>query len=169
MVGLLVSGQRETSWKWSWANRGTIPAFAWRKWRKPISTSERTAGVAVTSPWALSQPGRSSTSRDDYSCATNSLFILSTNKKLRYRTDNTSPLDPVLSNISPVNNPRTSFADPIILPAAPIDYIATDIFPSRLQAKFFLCISLYSTRATCPTNTVLLLWNALITLAKSTH
>ena len=38
-------------------------------------------------------------------CAANYLFVHSRNKKVRYLTDNTSPLDPVLSNIPPVNNP----------------------------------------------------------------
>lgn len=69
------------------------------------------------------------------SCAADYLFVLSGTTKLRYRIENTSPLDPVLRNIPPVNKPPFSFADPIILPAAPIRYIATDVSPSRLQAK----------------------------------
>jgi hypothetical protein len=46
MVRLLVNKELGRMWKlWSWLNRGTVPAFAWRDWRKPRKASVKIASI----------------------------------------------------------------------------------------------------------------------------
>lgn len=165
MVGILVSDQRETSWKWSWPNWGTIPVFGWKNQRKPTSTSERATGVPVTSLWALSQPGRSTTSWYDYSVQL--IICSSIQGTRRCVTLLTTPrhwtlflviyLQSTTPHVFRWSNYTTSCTYRLY---------RNRHFPFLLAGQNFWCISLYSTSATYPTNTVHLLWNALIILAK---